>query len=267
MSYENHFYWLDHKKFVLGNRLAWYAEQPDEDFWYTYWNKHINIQYFEKARLFNLEKHPLGQILLNEMGRDGLHIEAGCGSGFWVTTLRQYGYNVEGIEYSQNLVGLVNRFNPDLPVCYGNALHIDVNESYYDTYLSFGVVEHTPDGPEMFLREAYRVIKPNGKIIISVPMFGMMRRLKAQFGLFEPSLPISPFFQYGFTRNDFCKLLKVSGFQINSVHFLYIDRMLLEEIPFYRRLRNSRVSNSLVKIFPMLLQKIDGHMMLIVGRK
>ena len=64
----------------------------------------------------------------------GMHLEAGCGAGYWVAVLNQRGLRVEGIEYAHNLVELVNSINPQLPVRQGDALSIDRPNNYYDTY-------------------------------------------------------------------------------------------------------------------------------------
>ena len=39
-----------------------------------------------------------------ELRRDGIHLEAGCGAGYWVAALRHAGYCVEGVEYATELV-------------------------------------------------------------------------------------------------------------------------------------------------------------------
>ena len=121
--------------------------------------------------------------------------------------------------------------NPELPVREGNALHIDCPDNHYDTYLSIGVVEHRIEGPEPFLAEAYRVLKPGGKILISVPFFGPVRKLKNRLSMYDRKPPELPFFQYGFTSEEFTNYLQKAGFSIERVQPLYPHRLLLEEIP------------------------------------
>ena len=144
----------------------------------------------------------LGIVILQAIQRQGLHLEAGCGAGYWVAALRHHGFMIEGIEYARDLVDLVHAANPELPVREGNALHIDCPDNHYDTYLSIGVVEHRLEGPEPFLSEAYRVLKPGGKILISVPFFGPVRKLKSRLLMYDRKPPDLPFFQYGFTGEE-----------------------------------------------------------------
>src|SRR6266516_795978 len=165
-------HWQDRHRYVSNGRMAWYGEPGDEHYWYEYWKARLTSNYYTSAETVDLATDELGKVLLKAMRPDGLHLEAGCGAGYWVAALRHHGLMIEGIEYAHNLVNLVHSLNPQLPIRQGNALHIDCPDNRYDTYLSIGVVEHCVEGPEPFLSEAYRVLKPEGKILISVPYLG-----------------------------------------------------------------------------------------------
>src|SRR5207249_6206926 len=128
-------------------------------------------------------------------------------------------------------------------------------------------VEHRIEGPEPFLSEAYRVLKPEGKAIISVPFFGPIRGLKSRLLLYEKERPDLPFFQYGFGHEEFVGYLQKAGFLIEGIHFLYVHRLLLEEVRFYRWLSFQPWKHFVKKWAETLLQNRDGHMLLVVGRK
>jgi SAM-dependent methyltransferase len=260
-------YWLEHDRYVKDGRMSWHAEEADEAFWTDYWQARVDAGYYEQAEQFDLTTDEMGQVLLAEMPRDGRHLEAGCGAGFWVAALRQAGLAVEGIEYAPNLVEIVNRVYPQLPVCYGDALAIDCPDGTYASYLSFGVVEHRVEGPEPFLAEAFRVVRPGGKMIISVPNLGWVRRTKAQLNRYGSSPPQKPFFQYAFSDDLFTQFIEQAGFQVTDTRQIYLHRLLLEESSSYRWLNERRTSSILKRITGQHLRGMDGHMLLIVAQK
>ncbi|HEY6540370.1 MAG TPA: class I SAM-dependent methyltransferase, partial [Ktedonobacteraceae bacterium] len=189
-------HWQGRRRYVARGRIEWYGEAGDERYWYDYWKARLTAGYYSAAEHVALRRDELRQILLAYLAPQGLHLEAGCGAGYWVAALRQQGLRIEGIEYARELVELVRAANPDLPVKQGDALAIDCPDGFYDSYLSIGVVEHRLAGPEPFLIEACRVLKPGGRIIIAVPYFGSLRRIKSALLMYERQRPALPFFQY-----------------------------------------------------------------------
>ncbi len=258
-------HWQRRRRYVARGRIEWYGEAGDERYWYDYWKARLTPDYYSAAENVSLREDELGQVLLKHLSPHGLHLEAGCGAGYWVAALRRHGLRVEGIEYASELVELVQAANPRLPVKQGNALAIDCADGSYDSYLSIGVVEHRLEGPEPFLREAYRVLKPGGSILIAVPYFGPTRRLKSKIRMYEQQRPALPFFQYGFSKQDFSRILRKAGFYVGTVQPLYAHRLLQEELPGYHWLATR--APFIKRLAERLLQKRDGHMLLLVGQK
>jgi SAM-dependent methyltransferase len=258
-------HWQGRSRYVSRGRIEWYGEPGDERYWYEYWKARLTANYYIAAENVSLRQDELGQILLAYLSPHGLHLEAGCGAGHWVAALRHQGLRVEGIEYARELVELVRAVNPQLPVKQGNALAIDCPDGSYDSYLSIGVVEHRLEGPEPFLAEAYRILKPGGSILIAVPYFGPARKLKSKLFMYERQQPALPFFQYGFSKQEFSCLLHKAGFYAAYVQPLYAHRLLQEELPGYNWL--ARRAPFIRKLAEYILRKRDGHMLLVVGQK
>jgi SAM-dependent methyltransferase len=258
-------HWQGRRRYVSRGRIEWYGEAGDERYWYDYWKARLTTDYYVAAENALLEQDELGQILLAYLTPDGLHLEAGCGAGYWVAALRHQGLKIDGIEYADELVKLVQAAKPQLPIKQGNALAIDCPDGFYDSYLSIGVVEHRLEGPEPFLEEAYRVLKPGGSILIAVPYYGPVRQLKSKICMYERQRPVLPFFQFGFSKQEFSHLLRKAGFYVALVRPLYAHRLLQEELPGYDWLAK-RVP-FLRRLAERLLRKRDGHMLLLVGQK
>src|SRR6266480_4286002 len=266
-STSNKPHWQDRHRHVSNGRIIWSGDPGDEHYWYDYWKARLTTDYYTSAEANDLTSDQLGKVLLQVMSPQGLHLEAGCGAGYWVAALQHHRLMIEGIEYSRDLIALVHSVNPLLPVRQGNALHIDSPDNHYDTYLSIGVVEHRVEGPEPFLSEAYRVLKPGGKILISVPFFGPSRMLKSRLSMYDRKPQNLPFFQYGFSSKEFTNYLQKAGFSIQKVQALYPHRLLLEEMSFYRWTFNQPWGHFVKKWAERLLQNKDGHMLLVVGSK
>lgn len=118
------------------------------------------------------------QIAMEHLPRDGLILEAGCGPGHVVQYLLSRGFQIEGIEINAEVVRKVLSQHQGLPIKVGNVTAVCVPDGYYSGLISFGVIEHFPDGLEAPLLEHFRVLRPGGIAVISVPSLNLIRRVK-----------------------------------------------------------------------------------------
>jgi len=202
---------------VEKQRLAYYLDAVGLDFWEQHWKVYLSRENYAAA-----ERGHLGcfeEPFTRYLPRQGRVLEAGCGLGQYTLALRVRGYDAEGVDWAPETVEAVRAMYPDLPIRVGDATHLEVPDGYYSGYISLGVVEHHREGPEPFLREACRVLKPGGVALISVPYFHPLRRLKAWLGLYRGRPDGLEFYQYAFTETEFAALLRAAGFEI-------IDQML-----------------------------------------
>lgn len=258
--------WTGRVRVREGARLAWYGPEATPDAWREYWRSHIGKGYDAAVRRRDLDRHPLGRVLRDELDRSGLHLEAGCGAGLWVAALEAAHYRVEGIENSAGLVDLVRDARPRLPVRVADALAIDRPDGTYDSYLSFGVIEHRREGPEPFLAEARRVLRADGLLVVSVPHFGPLRRMRARLGRYEAAPPDGlPFFQYGFRRDEFVRLVAEAGFVVRRALPIEAHRLLEEELLSYDRLASGRAEPWVRSAVEATIGRLDGHMAVVVA--
>jgi SAM-dependent methyltransferase len=111
----------------------------------------------------------LMDIYLPYLDRAALTLEAGCGMGQVVYYLRQRGYRAIGLDYAPEAVLPTHSRCPNLPLYVGDVHHLPFPSNCFGGYLSFGVVEHFEQGPGEALAEAYRVLRPGGTLILTVP--------------------------------------------------------------------------------------------------
>jgi SAM-dependent methyltransferase len=141
--------------------------------WDAMWNRRTIEQELEACDIHR----PLRDLFLSYLPIGGKIVEAGCGLGKWVIYLNQRGYDILGIDNNELAVANLRDYDGSLRVELGDILDIHYPDSSFDAYISLGVVEHFEEGPLTALKEAYRVLKPNGVIFVSVPTVNVLRRI------------------------------------------------------------------------------------------
>jgi len=96
-------------------------------------------------------------------------LEAGCGPGRFLYWLREQGYRAVGVDCSLAALAKGRRYSADFRLALADVCSLPFRAEAFGTCLSFGVIEHLPDGPDECLAEMRRVLAPGGVLIISVP--------------------------------------------------------------------------------------------------
>lgn len=113
--------------------------------------------------------------------------EVGCGLGYFGVQASKY-WDYHAIDISSFAVSYANETLNLKNVRVGDANKLDFPYDSIDAILSFDLIEHL-DKPEFFIREAGRVLKPGGLMILSTPnpkSYG--NRVKDKSGNFMASM-------------------------------------------------------------------------------
>jgi SAM-dependent methyltransferase len=201
------------KKWKNG-RILYYYREADANFWDDHWEKQITKIYYKKYEAGSLDE--IAPFIEKYLHNDDVILEAGCGTARYIVALRSRGfYNVQGIDWGPKTIKKVKSVYPDLPIKVGDATDIRMMNNFCDGYLSLGVVEHREDGPEPFLLEAFRVLKPGGYSFITIPYINPLRNLKRCLGFYRKINDTNTiFYQYAFSKFEFRKFLEKTGFEI-----------------------------------------------------
>jgi SAM-dependent methyltransferase len=162
---------------------------------------------------------PLTELIERNLPATGRVLEAGCGLGQYVLLLRERGRVALGADWSLDALRAGARAGAPVSVMDLRALAIATGT--VAAYLSLGVVEHDPDGPDAILREAARVVPPGGRLLLSVPYWNGVRRLGAPYLRRQAGLTREAggqFYQYAFTRRELGQRLAAHGFAVRAFH-------------------------------------------------
>ena len=108
--------------------------------------------------------------------RDGVILEAGSGLGAVLLTLQPLGYRIHGLDYAPGALRATRDYEPSLPLLAGDVHQLPYATGSLAAYLSFGVLEHFEHGMAPALREAFRVLRPGGLLVLTIPYPNWLER-------------------------------------------------------------------------------------------
>ena len=136
-------------------------------------------------------------------------LDIGCGYGFFLKKMARLGWNVEGIEvskpgrdYARQELGLYIHPKPLEAMAFPS--------EHFDAVTLFYVIEHVLD-PFSILKEVYRILKPNGVLLLrwphSTPVVKLLGPLAKKFDIYH-----TPFHLYDFNPQAMRELVERAGF-------------------------------------------------------
>jgi SAM-dependent methyltransferase len=162
---------------------------------------------------------PLTDLIERNLPATGRVLEAGCGLGQYVLLLRERGRSAVGADWSLDALRAGARAGAPVSVMDLRALAVATGA--VGAYLSLGVVEHDPDGPDAILSEAARVVPRGGRLLLSVPYWNGARRLATPYLRRQARLTRAAggqFYQYAFTRRELGQRLAAHDFAVRGFH-------------------------------------------------
>jgi SAM-dependent methyltransferase len=244
---------------------AWYKEKSTNYYWDANWQyeqprslKRIAGDQILSFLLPWLPQHNSGQYKI---------LDAGCGLGEYVAYLSEKGFDVIGLDNSVVALEAVRKYWLDkYKFMHGDILNLkDFPDNHFDLYLSLGVLEHFQEGLLKPLREANRLLKPNGTLIVSVPYVNILRRhiqsSREESGGKE-------FHQNIFTLDELEKELKSTGFVLVATYPLAMSWAFYGEYRVFRTIPFGKlISRILAKIVQYTFPWFAAHMVLVMAEK
>lgn len=94
-------------------------------------------------------------------------LDVGCATGTFLQVARNRGWKVQGTEFSP-YAATVARDLLGTDVFCGDLTDAGYDECFFDVVTFWHVLEHLPD-PMRYLKEAHRILKPGGRLVVAVP--------------------------------------------------------------------------------------------------
>ena len=205
--------WESHQQEIeLAQQHAanWYVTaQPAEDL--SPWRHHV------RKRREYVQGSIAQHIASLSLSRLPNVLDMGCGDGNHLAYLQAYAENLHGSDY--NLLRLVRakQLQPTATVFLADILDYPSQDNFFDLVFFNHVIEHIPDDIRA-LETIYRVLKPNGLLILGTPNEGAAWWQLA-YRLQPKMLELSDHVHF-YTLESLSKKIEAAGFSIQETKFL-----------------------------------------------
>ncbi len=97
-------------------------------------------------------------------------LDLGCGNGRNILYFKEKAVDYYGVDYSAKLIKIAREKNPDQNFRVDNALNLSFSDKFFDKVYSIAVLHQIPSKKLRlkFLKEAKRVLRPKGLIVLTV---------------------------------------------------------------------------------------------------
>lgn len=195
------------------------------------WDENWKERSFEN-QVRELRINPTYWRLLDILKKGDKVIEAGCGYGQWVYALDKQGYDITGVDIAEKTISKLKKIFPNLKVMTADVENLPFKDNQFNAYLSFGVIEHFPDGPEKVLSEAQRVLKKGGLLYLTIPYLTPLRFIKSLISKKENG----QFYQYLYSKDEIKKIIENMGFKVNKIDKYDFITALRKDYPLFYKI-------------------------------
>ncbi|HNY51746.1 MAG TPA: class I SAM-dependent methyltransferase [Smithella sp.] len=193
-----------------------------QDYFQSQYNQELRIDSPEMMRRLHQETQRLR--FFGALKKKGKVLDIGCGRGYFLLACRNRGYQVDGIDLSEDVAEYVRR-ELHITVHVGAIDRLEIPAESYDAITMWHSLEHTAD-PNIYLQKARGWLKKDGILIVDVPNYAGHDAKKTWDHWVGWQIP---YHLYHFTSDSLKAMLHKHGFTIvRHKHFLseYVKQKL-----------------------------------------
>lgn len=193
--------------------------------------KIIHNKDFKQDRMFSEERLKI----IEKIKKPGRLLDIGCGIGAFLDVAHKRGWEAYGVDISAFAADEAKKI-AGLKIFPGELKDIRFEAAFFDLITGFELIEHL-DSPSQTLREAHRILKDDGLLIIQTANMDSLR-----IRMLQPEYYYLPIHLHYFTRETLVKMLEKTGFEAvriyNGSEFSLAAELKLfkNEVPVWRLL-------------------------------
>lgn len=152
-------------------------------------------------------------------------LDLGCGNGRFFEFFKSKKVNYIGLDYSKDLIELARQKFPETKFLVADAMNLPFENNFFDKVYTIAVLHHIPSkGLRLkFLREARRVLKPGGLLVLTVWKFQEKKERSLLFKFTILKL-------FGLSKLDFRDVLEPWGKKLNRYYHCFSRKELIDLI-------------------------------------
>lgn len=186
--------------------------------------------------------------------KHGRLLDVGCGNGRFLRTMQTLGWDVSGVEFSDDGIRVCRKAN--LPVHHGDLQSADFPDAHFDVITVRHVIEHIPE-PQSFARELSRILKPGGQLLMETPNSQALGRQWLSVNWFANEVPRHLFL---YNPDNLRLLARQSGLHCDTLSLSTSPKILLNSLDYIlqnRKKPSKRMASRrfLARIYVWLAQR------------
>jgi len=216
-------------------------EEETKQAWDENWQPHEVVRLMEIFQYPRVKKQM--ELYCKYLPKDKKILEGGCGLGPYLLHLHKKGYDIVGIDYNEAPLKRIKEFDKSVAVDVMDVRKLTFEDNTFGGYLSLGVIEHFPEGPEKAISEAYRVLSPGGFFLVQVPIMNIFLMLMTPLEVFKRSKLLRKilgkeekvyYWQQYFKAGQLKSLLEDAGFSVVEIRAMDHAHSIISFSKFFR---------------------------------